>query len=373
MSDTITNKEPGALARWAGKTLKSLAVLACVALVAWLAEKFDQTWLVVAPFLLLLLWQGVRQLLLSMEFVAVTFLVLVAATAAGTFMQSIWLYGSLWFQSLEGLLALSTTICVVTRLTRKRGFWLGMVHAAVLLTLAGGLVKGNFKTEGNINMVSGQVANSMALLANGRPTGKMVELPFLVRLDDFKVEFYDGKTEVLVYDLDVSQEEPVLSLLVGSEQEKTARGKTLSVVERTTSEVVPAPGHPPVEADVILVNVGSDTVPIPVNGLGVEHDGLGFLVLELEGGAPKLYQSKLTLLDKNGKTIVSQDVVVNDPLRYNGYWLYQSNWGRTKGGGLYSGIQVVKDPGLPYVFIGLGLLMLSLLVNLLVPARRKMA
>ena len=354
------------------KTLESLAVVACVALAAWLAEKLDQAWLIALLFLLLLIWQGLRPLLLSMEFVSVNMLVLAAATAAGTFMQSMWLYGSLWFLSLVGLLALSTTICVVTRLTRKRGFRLGLVHAAILLILAGGLVKGNWKTSGNINLVPGQVANSMAVLEDGRPTGKIVELPFLVRLDDFKVEFYEGSTEVLVYDLKLSEEKPTVSLSVGKEEQKSVGGKTLSAVERTTGEVAPAPGHAAVEADIIVVRIGDETVSVPVDGRGVRHGNLGFLVQE-RGGAPKLYRSKLAVLDENGDTIVSHDVVVNDPLRYNGYWLYQSNWGKTKGGGLFSGIQVVRDPGLPYVLLGLGLLLLGLVVNLLVPARRKTA
>lgn len=84
-------------------------------------------------------------------------------------------------------------------------------------------------------------------------------------------------------------------------------------------------------------------------------DGKTFLAFELRADEPKAFRSHLTILE-GGKTITEKTIVVNDPLSYKGFMFYQSNF--RKEDPTYSGIQVVRDPGLGIVF--LGFIMMSL-------------
>ncbi len=53
-----------------------------------------------------------------------------------------------------------------------------------------------------------------------------------------------------------------------------------------------------------------------------------FEVSFYDTGAPKEFKSDLTIID-NGKEVVKQPIVVNDPLSYNGVTFYQSSYGAT--------------------------------------------
>ncbi len=52
-----------------------------------------------------------------------------------------------------------------------------------------------------------------------------------------------------------------------------------------------------------------------------------FSVSFYDSGAPKEFRSALTLL-KDNKPIITKDIIVNDPLRYEGINLFQSNYGK---------------------------------------------
>jgi hypothetical protein len=79
-------------------------------------------------------------------------------------------------------------------------------------------------------------------------------------------------------------------------------------------------------------------------------DGRTFLALEPKPDDVKAYRSRLAVLE-GGRKILEKTVEVNDPLSYGGYAFYQSNY--RKEDPTYSGILVVKDPGLPLVWAGL--------------------
>ncbi|MCP5003786.1 MAG: cytochrome c biogenesis protein ResB [Planctomycetes bacterium] len=77
------------------------------------------------------------------------------------------------------------------------------------------------------------------------------------------------------------------------------------------------------------------------------------LLYEKFGMDIKDFKSKLRVVD-NGKTVLSKTIEVNDPLKYNGYVFYQSSYDPE--GGLYSGLQVTKNPGIVVVYSGFILL-----------------
>lgn len=51
-----------------------------------------------------------------------------------------------------------------------------------------------------------------------------------------------------------------------------------------------------------------------------------FNVSFYDSGMPKEYRSSLTIL-KDGKPVLSKEIIVNDPLRYKGVSMYQSSYG----------------------------------------------
>jgi len=353
----------------ANKFLLAIVLVGGMTALGWLCESLDMTWAVVLPLAVLLFSASVRPLMVSHELVVVLLLFIGAATAVGTFALDVSVYGEIWFHVAFGLLIVNNVLCIVTRLTRPRGFWLSLIHVSVLFVLVGGFVKGQWKEEGSVNLMVGHSSNVMGVTRVGVPTGDRVQMPFALRLDDFVVEFYDAEEEILIYDLTVTADTPVAS--VGGDPGSSAEvgGVKVVVGERGKKMVKPRPGHPPIEVDSVAVTVGGAVVPVPTSGQGVREGETG-LVFHQKRGAPRLFRSTLTILDEDGLPVRTQDVEVNSPLIHEGWWLYQANWGQTRRG-LHSGIQLVHDPGLPYVFLGTALMLLAMVVQLVVLRRRK--
>lgn len=67
----------------------------------------------------------------------------------------------------------------------------------------------------------------------------------------------------------------------------------------------------------------------------------------------KNFKSQVTVLEQ-GREALRKTVEVNRPLQYKGYTLYQASYDRD--GFQWSGLDVVKDPGVPFVFAGFILL-----------------
>jgi len=63
-----------------------------------------------------------------------------------------------------------------------------------------------------------------------------------------------------------------------------------------------------------------------VQHLGFEIQCNDFNLTTYRNGAPKEYRSSLTILE-NEKTILTKDIIVNDPLRYKGISIFQSSYG----------------------------------------------
>ncbi|MCF6156268.1 MAG: hypothetical protein E3K36_13725 [Candidatus Brocadia sp.] len=77
------------------------------------------------------------------------------------------------------------------------------------------------------------------------------------------------------------------------------------------------------------------------------------LVYESTGESIKHFTSKLRI-EENGQTVAEKTIRVNDPLKYKGYAIYQSSYDPEAGN--FSGLQIVKDPGIPVVYSGFGAL-----------------
>jgi hypothetical protein len=103
--------------------------------------------------------------------------------------------------------------------------------------------------------------------------------------------------------------------------------------------------------------MGTDPVYLP--------DG-GVLMLAERGDGVKAYVSEVSVIE-DGRVARQVEVRVNHPLAHAGLHIYQSNFKREDLA--WSGFQVVKDPGLTTVFVGMCLMVLGVAWLLLVRPR----
>lgn len=90
-------------------------------------------------------------------------------------------------------------------------------------------------------------------------------------------------------------------------------------------------------------------------------------------GRPIQYFSTLSVID-GGKPVLRQKIAVNTPLHYGPWTFYQSEYDERAGPGgtlqRLTGLQVARDPGAWWVWIGCGLLMVGLTLALMVRPER---
>jgi hypothetical protein len=94
--------------------------------------------------------------------------------------------------------------------------------------------------------------------------------------------------------------------------------------------------------------------------------GGGVLVFEKRGDDVKAYTSRVSVLE-DGQAVATAIIRVNEPFAWQGFLFYQSNY--DEGDLRYSGLTVVKDPGLPIVFSGFVLMCLGVLYVYMVRPR----
>lgn len=107
----------------------------------------------------------------------------------------------------------------------------------------------------------------------------------------------------------------------------------------------------------ILLREGSETRSARLSSDHSEPlrlaDGRIVLLFSRKPDEVKAYRSRLAVYEEGNK-VLEKTISVNDPLSYGGYSFYQSNY--REDDPTYSGILVVKDPGLPLVWTGFGML-----------------
>lgn len=138
-------------------------------------------------------------------------------------------------------------------------------------------------------------------------------------------------------------------------------------VARAETTYLDAPGAAPNPAVQLSIAHGSDPAQTMMLSVGASRPlPLGenrFLVFKERSDKIRNFASTVTVLDANGEAVAKQTVRVNEPMSFGGYDFYQSNYDPKNPS--YSGLQVVGDPGLLFVNIGLWLLMLAVIQTIL--------
>ena len=204
---------------------------------------------------------------------------------------------------------------------------------------------------GYMTIYEGQSAN-VVTSADGQPIG---ELPFVVRLKDFRLEHY--KPEYLHIQ---SQEGQRWKLPVEINREFSLGPDfgTVTIVrafenfrfniERKTAYDDPQPGYNPaleVEIKHPDGNVTTDYVFERFPGHVHEEDKFLLLYQRIISD----YISELEVI-KDGEVVAEKNIEVNHPLHYGGYHFYQNDYDHQDG--RYTFLEVVSDTGLNLVYAG---------------------
>ena len=291
---------------------------------------------------------------------AICLLALIALVSlAGTFMPKNNIYSAWWFIALLGLLALNLVFCLIKRFSVK-GKPLGTTisHISILVILAGALAGMVWGQKADIRISEGQVMDFK---------------DFSLRLDDF------------IYEEDISPQEKLLvyskygKLLVeasaetGKQSDIAGTGYKLEVLRYVpdfvmdmNTKVVTSRSMEPKNPAIQIKLQGKDSSPhvswVFAAFPDMHRDAQNIFTFKYQWRQrrPKDFISKVTVI-KNGKEIMRKDIRVNSPLKYAGYAFFQLNYDTENLS--WTGLQAVKDPGVPVVYSGFILLITGLVMR----------
>ena len=294
-------------------------------------------------------------------------------------------YSSPWFILLIVLFSANLTVCLLNRFSLKaRALGSVLSHASILIILSGALAGLFFGEKGLIKIREGEEVGSFAS-RNGKP----VSLGFSVRLDKFIYnEHMDPREKLLVYalrkeicphkDCKTVPDEAHQCLIAevpaqaGMESDITDTSYRIKILRylndfvidpttKTASSRSARPNNPAIEVQ-LKDKAGQFSTFWVFARFPDIHQKMGSdlkFVYRWAGRRPKDFISKVTIF-KAGKETARKDIRVNAPLRVNGYTLFQFNYDAENLE--WSGLQVVKDPGVPLVYLGFILLMAGLVI-----------
>jgi len=262
-------------------------------------------------------------------------------------------------------------ISAFSRLLRVPGLLL--IHAGCVLILAGGIWSSqaghNLQKKllgidkirsGRMAIYEGSSDNQVAL--DG--TREQKELPFSLKLKDFRIEYY----EPVYLQIQTRQHRQwKMPVEVGKEFPLGDENGTIKIVKafenfkigmeegKSTPFDDPSPGSNPA-LEVQITEPGGQTSTQYVFELFPGHShGQDKFLLSYHRVISD-YISELQIIEGD-KVVAEKDIEVNHPLRFGGYHFYQSSYDDKAG--QYTVLQVVSDTGLYVVYAGYWMLCLG--------------
>ncbi len=305
------------------------------------------------------MWKALGSAKLAIALMSAIVIASIAGTLCPPDKAGEMVFGTLWFRGGMALLCVNIVACTLSRgrvtMLRLGSF---LAHISILLILGGAIYGGVSGRKGSLMLGIGETANEVSI-----PDGKAsFALGFDVRLDDFHVE------------RDCKEVTPQLAVLNGEGNEvarfDVKQGATsaippyqFTVVQYYPDFVIGEGGpvsrssYPNNPAVKLLVKTGEGEkerfVFAKYPEFGGSHSGgdqaLAFALEAGSSGRIKQFKSRLTFLEA-GKDVRSEEIWVNHPAHHQGYTFYQSSYDQEQES--WSGLQVVKDPGVPVVYAG---------------------
>lgn len=230
------------------------------------ADLIEVPWVALASVPLLLLVPPLRRALATHEYFVMAGVTAASAIASLTLVHDPSVWTRMWFLSLLGTGGLSSLVCLLTGIRGKRGAHAAafiLVHLALPIVLAGSGMKALWKVEGMVPLHEGESSSTLHVMRSGRPTGETLELPFQIRLDRFRVEFYPERSVMLLFDARFrNPPEGELELKPGARLE--AAGVSLVAQETEQITRTPLEAHRDMEMTVALMELGGSAFEVPL-------------------------------------------------------------------------------------------------------------
>ena len=250
----------------------------------------------------------------------------------------------------------------------EKGRWsrLGVyvVHSSVLFLLSGALIGSALGFKANLRLDEGQTADTVFDAHTRLP----IKLPFTIRCNDFQVKFYDTgapeeyKSSLTIFEND--QESMTEDILVNH----PLRHKSINIFQASYGVTSPD------EALFQITDGETGTVETHTikNGASAQLSG-GAGTFTFEGFLPhydfnghdlgEAFIGRIDTTDGNNVQIaLPTKFPIFDKMRKSRFTVEVKSWDQS----YYTGLQVTKDPGVPFVYTGFLLMIIGCWVTFFV-------
>jgi len=276
-------------------------------------------------------------------------------------------FGSRAFVILLGLLFLNILFGAAVSVRRGlRKPWLPIIRLGALLVLAGAFLGKYAGNRGGARLYEGQQIGEFA-----ERDGGLLAPGFSLRLDRFSVERYPGEKLELGISApggnSLAAYPVTIGRWTGPEGMRVLPVRYLPDFKMSGSGEIASksrdPNNPALEIEVMAGGerergwVFARFPHFPPIGLSRTLRGGRIVFFDRGSERIKSYSSRVAVLE-GGREAASGTVEVNRPLKFGGYRIYQSSYDPV--GWQWSGLEIVRDPGLPLVYCGYILLALGM-------------
>jgi len=271
------------------------------------------------------------------------------------------------FLIINVLLLMVLGYTVINRLTKKitiRNIAFFFNHAGLFIIIAGGYMGSSDMQTLSVPIKEGESTNIAFTDKN-----EAVKIPFNIKLNDFFVDEYPP--EIMIYNAKTGQPFPIDRKIPAKKGQSTdLQSLKIEVLDYypyaypADSGFVSTDKFGSVHA--ALLKIKNDSVSqkewVSTGNFMFRPSVINFnneIIIELMEPVVKKFQSNIDLMDEN-KSLKNLIIEVNKPFNYNGWKIYQSSYDKQLGRWSTTSVfQMVKDPWLAVVYVGIVMLMLG--------------
>jgi cytochrome c biogenesis protein ResB len=266
-------------------------------------------------------------------------------------------FSGYWLIGLLVMLGINVLACTFRRMAEKKShFGFVLTHVSLILLILGGLFSAHGRLQGEIRLEEGQITSAFDA------RGQRVPLGFDLRLTKFEVEGYETSREKLVIGIAESGKSFDFPVIQGVWTEIPEIPYQFRVeqfipdfrMDHESGSVFSASDEP-----------NNPAIYVHVTGDGKDYgewvfDKFADFHMKKETGLklryhwapfiPKAFRSFVEIL-RQGRVVERKVIEVNRPLRFGGLLIFQADYDARNR--KWTGLGVVGDPGVRWVYLGI--------------------
>jgi len=301
----------------------------------------------------------------SVRLGVVILVLIIAASIAGTG-TAYDVYHSWWFAVLLGMFGANLVACTalgIIRGTTRVGSLI--THIGILVVLAGVIAGSILGTRGILSLEAGEVSDAFTT------DDLTARLPFKVRLEEFRIDWDRSAPHLLHVGVMDAGVRTSIKVEPGSTYDVPGTDYRIEVsrfvadllVDREQG-IISRSDNPANPAMLLLIHHAGETEKRWVFSahpeFSMSKDG-NIDIIYRHDAKPLDFASRVTILDRDGST-TSAIIKVNQPKKHRGWSIYQTSFDIARPG--WTGLEVVYDPGVAIVFLGIALMNLGVFLVL---------